>query len=288
MGGWLSGGLAAARIASHRAELWFPGALVSFAAAGWLVLLLTVAPPPDAAGAAGFGMQLAASPWWPWNVVVLGVAIVAGMATILLVVAFGEVALLMGLLDPAGMDTPPTVPRAMAVLTVAAFPVLAAALILGRLAAPAVVDTVLGSDPATPAPVRLLEATWPYLLALAAVVVIVQAVGAAGLRRPGWQGLAAARRRGRRLIPQAAVTLVAFLVAQALTGGMLAVLWHPLAARLADGGLAQPMTLILLLGFVWIWLVLVIVCGVVQAWTSAWWQAELGAGSGAKSMEGDP
>ncbi|RPH36864.1 MAG: hypothetical protein EHM90_00925 [Chloroflexi bacterium] len=288
MVGWLSGGLAAARVASDRAELWFPGALVSFAAAGWLVLLLTVAPPPDAIGAAGLGMQLAGSPWWPWNVVVLGVAIVAGVGTVLLVVAFGEVALFMGLLDPAGTDTPPTVARAMAVLTLAALPVLAAALILGWLAAPAAVDAVLGSDPATPAPVRLLEATWPYLLALAAVVVIVQAVGAAGLRRPGWQGLAAARRSGHRLVPQAAVTLVAFLGAQALTGGMLAVLWHPLADRLADGGLAQPMTVILLLGFVWIWLVLVIICGVVQAWTSAWWQTELGAGSGAKSLEGDP
>ena len=288
MGGWLSGGLAAARTAADRAELWLPGALVSFAAAGWLVLLLTVAPWPDAAGAAGLGLQLAASPWWPWNVVVLGVAIVAGLATILLVVAFGEVALMMGLMDPAQRETPPSVPRAMAVLTVAALPALAAAVILGWLAAPAAVDAVLGSDPATPVSVRLLEATWPYLLALATVVVIVQAVGAAGLRRPGWRGLAAARGLGRRLIPQAAVTLVAFLGAQALTGGMLGVLWRPLDDRLADGGLAQPMTVILLLGFVWIWLVLVIICGVVQAWTSAWWQEELGAGSGARSMEGDP
>ena len=288
MGGWLSRGMAAARVASDRAELWFPGALVSFVAAGWLVLLLTVAPSPDASGAAGLGLQLASSPWWPWNVVVLSVAIVAGLATVVLVVAFGEVALMMGLMDPAERETPPSVPRAMAVLTVAALPVLAMALILGWLAAPAVVDAVLGSDPGTPVSVRLLDATWPYLLALAAVVVIVQAVGAAGLRRPGWQGLAAARGRGHRLIPQAAVTLVAFLGAQVLTGGMLGVLWRPLDDRLADGGLAQPMTVILLLGFVWIWLVLVIICGVVQAWTSAWWQAELGAGSGATSMEGGP
>jgi hypothetical protein len=282
---WLSGGLAAARVAGDRAELWFPGALVSFAAAGWLVLLLTVAPDPDAAGAAGLGMQLLGSPWWPWNVVVVGVAIVSGLATILLAVAFGEVTLMTGLSDPARSRTPPTVPRAMAVLTVSALPALAAALILGSLAAPAAVDAVIGADRATPMSARLLEATWPYLLALAAVVVVVQAVGAASLRNPGWQGLATARRRGHRLIPQAAVTLIAFIAAQALTGGMLAVLWHPLADRLADGGLGQPTTAILLLGFVWIWLVLVIICGVVQAWTSAWWQAELGAGSRAESME---
>lgn len=285
---WLSRGLAAARVASDRAELWFPGALVSFAAAGWLVLLLTIAPDPDAAGAAGLGMQLMANPWWPWNVVVLGVAIVCGLATILLAVAFGEVTLMMGLSDPARAGTPPTVPRAMAVLTVAAVPAVAAALILGSLAAPGAVDAVLGADPATPLSARLLEATWPYLLALAVVVVLVQAVGAASLRRPGWQGLTAARRGGNRLIPQAAVTFAAFIGAQALTGGMIGTLWHPLAGRLADGGLAQPTTIILLLGFVWIWLVLVIVCGVVQAWTSAWWEAELGAGSRAESMEDAP
>ena len=285
---WLSGGLAAARVASDRAELWFPGALVSFAAAGWLVLLLTIAPDPDAIGVAGLGMQLMASPWWPWNVVVLGVAIVCGLATIMLAVAFGEVTLMMGLSDPARAGTPPTVPRAMAVLTVAAMPAVAAALILGSLAAPGAVDAVLGSDPAGPASARLLEATWPYLLALAVVIVLVQAVGAASLRQPGCHGLTTARRRGHRLIPQAAVTFAAFLGAQAVTGGMLGVLWHPLAGRLADGGLAQPTTVILLLGFVWIWLVLVIICGVVQVWTSAWWQAELGAGPRPESMEDAP
>lgn len=282
---WLSGGLAAARLAGDRAELWFPGALVSFAAAGWLVLLLTVAPDPDAAGAAGLGMQLLASPWWPWNVVVLGVAIVSGLVTILLAVAFGEVTLMMGLSDPARDGRALTVPKAMAVLTVASLPALGAALLLGWLVAPAAVDAVIAGDPATPVSTRVLEVTWPYLLLLSVVVVGVQAVGAAGLRQRGWQALATVRRRGHRLVPQAAVTFVAFIGAQALTGGMLAVLWDPLADRLAIGGLAQPTTAILLLGFVWIWLVLVIICGVVQAWTSAWWQAELGAGSRAESME---
>ena len=57
--------------------------------------------------------------------------------------------------------------------------------------------------------------------------------------------------------------------------------------RLAEGGLGQPTTVILLVGFVWIWLVLIILAGVVQAWTSAWWNAVLDAGSGIESMEGD-
>ena len=53
MRGWLSGAFAAARLASERADLWLPGSLAAFAAAGWLVLLLTVTPLPSAADAAG-------------------------------------------------------------------------------------------------------------------------------------------------------------------------------------------------------------------------------------------
>jgi hypothetical protein len=286
MRGWLSGALVAARAASDRAELWLPGALPPFAAAGWLVLLLTVAPLPDVAGATGLGLQVMASPWWPWNAVVLAVAVVSGLATLLLVVAFGEVALLMGLADPAAADPLPTVPRAMGVLTLVTLPVLAAAVALAWLAAPAVVDVVAVPDPTTPTFLRVLGVTWPYLLALAVVIVVAQAVGAAALRRRG-HGLGAVGRLVPRLLPQAAVTMAAFVIGQLATAYVLALLWRPLEGRLGDGGLAQPTTLILLLGFVWIWLVLVILAGVVQAWTSAWWNVAMDGGPTTASMEGD-
>jgi hypothetical protein len=286
MRGWLSGALVAARLASDRAELWLPGALLPFAAAGWLVLLLTVTPLPDAAGATGLGFQVMASPWWPWNVVVLAVAVVSGLATLLLVVAFGEVALLMGLADPAAADPLPTVPRAMGVLTLVSLPVLAAAVALAWLAAPEVVDAVAVPDPTTPTFLRVLGAAWPYLLGLAVVIVVAQAVGAAALRRRG-HGLGAVGRQFPRLLPQAAVTMAAFVIGQLATAYVLALLWRPLEPRLGDGGLAQPTTLILLLGFVWIWLVLVILAGVVQAWTSAWWNVAMDGGPATASMEGD-
>jgi hypothetical protein len=278
MGGWLSGGLAAARLAADRADLLLPVALVSFAAAGWIVLLLTVSNLPDAAAAVGLGLQVMGSPWWPWNVVVLGVALVSGLATLLLVIAFGEVALLMGLSDRATGRQPPTVPRAMAILVMAATPVLAAVLAFSWLAAPSVVDAVSAPDMANPIGLRVLGATWPYVLGLAAVVVVAQAFGAAALRQPG-HGPLFVGRRVPRLVAQAAVTTTAFVIGQLLIAGFLAILWTPLQARLAAGGLAQPTTVILLLGFVWIWLVLVLMAGVVQAWTSAWWNEELGAGS---------
>lgn len=286
MRGWLSGAAVAARIAGDRSELWLPGSLAPFAAAGWIVLLLTVAPLPDVASAAGFGFQFLASPWWPWNLVVLVVALVSGLATLLLVVAFAEVALLMGLDNRATATPVPTVPRAMGVLALAALPVVVLAATLGWLAAPAVIDVISLPDPSTPPAVRLLAVTWPFLLVLAAAIIVAQAFGAAALRAGG-DGLRAIGRRVPRLVPQAAVTMAAFVIGQLATGFILAVLWRPLDARLEADGLGQPTTVVLLLGFVWIWFVLVILAGVVQAWTSAWWNAGQDARPGTVSMEGD-
>jgi hypothetical protein len=66
-----------------------------------------------------------------------------------------------------------------------------------------------------------------------------------------------------------------FLAAQLTTLMVLDALWRPLSERLAAGGLSEPSTPILLLGFVWIWLVLVILAGVIQVWIAAWWNREL-------------
>jgi hypothetical protein len=278
--------MVAARVASDRADLWLAGSLVPFAAVGWLVLLLTIAPLPDVASATGLVFQVMASPWWPWNVVALVVAVVSGLLTILLVVAFGEVALLMGLSDPSAASQPPSVPRAMGVLVVAALPVVGLLLLLGWLAAPAVIDAVSIPDPTTPTSVRVLGATWPYLLGLGVGLVAAQAFGAAALRRRAPGGRAVLR-RVPGLMPQAATTTAAFVLSQLATAAVLGVLWNPLDARLATAGLGQPTTVILLLGFVWIWLVLVILAGVLQAWISAWWSGTLRAGSASESMEAD-
>jgi hypothetical protein len=265
---WLRRGAVSARLAAERSDLWVPGALVSFAGAGWIVLLATVAPPPSASGLAGFGLQLAASPWWPWNIAVLSVAILSGFGTLLLAVAFGEVAMLMGLTAGRPEARPFSVPRAAGVLAVAALPVLAVVALLGWLAVPG----ILGASPTGP--------LWLWLVPVAIAIVGAQPFGAAVLRLPRRAGIAAVRRRGHRLIPQAAITMTAFVAGQLLTAGILAVLWRPLATRVADVGPVEPSTATLLLGFVWIWLVLVFLAGVGQAWMAAWWSAELDAEAG--------
>jgi hypothetical protein len=266
MRGWLARGVDAARLATNRSDLWLPGAVVAFAGGGWIVLLITVAPPVGTGDAASFGLRLAASPWWPWNVVVLVVAVLSGLLTLLVGIAFGEVAMLLALADPAG-TLPRTVPRAMAVLLAASLPVLAVVLFLLWRVGPALVDAIAGQ--------RLLAVAWPFVVLVGVLVVVAQVFGATGLRLRGGSTLVAIRRRGGRLLAQAIVTFAAFLLGQLLTAALLDLLWQPLAARLADGGLAQLTTALLLLGFVWIWLVLVVLAGIGQAWTSAWWNAEL-------------
>ena len=271
---WLGGGLAAARVATGRAELWVPGAIVSFAFAGWAAFLAVVASPPDEGDALFLGVGLAASPWWPWNVVALVVAVLSGLGTMLLAVAFGEVALLMRLSDDR-QGVPLSVPRAAGRLGLAAVPVVILAAVLLWVSAPAFLDAFGDPDPSTPYLVRVIGITWPALLALAAVASVAQAWGALALRLPWRLALATMRHRAHRVMPQAMLTMAAFLVGQLLTVAALSAVWEPLSGRLADSGLSEPSTAILLLGFVWIWLLLVILAGVVQAWISAWWTEEL-------------
>jgi hypothetical protein len=271
---WLGGGLAAARVATGRADLWVPGAMVSFAFAGWAVFLAVVSSPPDEGDALFVGVGLAASPWWPWNVVALLAAVLSGLGTMLLAVAFGEVALLMRLSDERH-GVPLSVPRAAGRLGLAAVPVLILASVLLWVSAPAFLDAFGDPDPSTPYLVRVIGITWPALLALAAAASVAQAWGALALRLPWPVALPTLRHRAHRVIPQAMLTMAVFLVGQLLTVVALSAVWDPLSGRLAEGGLSEPSTAVLLLGFVWIWLLLVILAGVVQAWISAWWTEEL-------------
>ena len=71
-------------------------------------------------------------------------------------------------------------------------------------------------------------------------------------------------------------------------------LWIPIGSALDGGRLATPGTLLLLLGFVAIWLGLLLVAGAVHVAVSAWWaieQARHGreiARAGVPPVEGAP
>jgi hypothetical protein len=100
---------------------------------------------------------------------------------------------------------------------------------------------------------------------------------------PEPQAVSAALARGaRELIRQpaqriglAVTGLVADFLAVALTYSVLRVLWAPIATDLGAGRLARPDTLLLLVGFVAIWLALLLAAGALHVMISAWWALEL-------------
>ena len=275
MRGWLGGAVVAARLAAARSELWFPGAMIAFAFAGWVVLLGVLSPPRGVGDAWSAWVQLTASAWWPWNLVALATAAISGALCLVIAIAFGEVAVMAGLDRDAPDSSKLNVPRAMGVLIVVGAPVIVFAAAVGLANATTFVEAYGNPDTHTPYLLRVGGQLWPWPLVLVGAVLIAQVVGALSLR-VGWRGVwSASRRRAYRLLPQAAVTSAAFVGAQAISALALATLWQPLGRRLAAGGLLVPTNALLLLGFVWIWLVLVILAGVVQVWISAWWSAEL-------------
>jgi hypothetical protein len=52
-------------------------------------------------------------------------------------------------------------------------------------------------------------------------------------------------------------------------------LWVPIARSLSAAQLGTPATPLLLVGFVAIWLCLLLASGALHAWTSGWWLTEL-------------
>jgi hypothetical protein len=68
------------------------------------------------------------------------------------------------------------------------------------------------------------------------------------------------------------VTGIAFL---AMSGILINVLWAPIGAGLVAGGAIDATGVLLLVGFVAIWLCLVLAGGALHAWGSATWSALL-------------
>ena len=56
---------------------------------------------------------------------------------------------------------------------------------------------------------------------------------------------------------------------------LLRILWSPVSLQLGEGQLGGPQTLLLLVGFVAIWLCLLVGIGALHVWASAWWTLAL-------------
>ncbi|MGH2429489.1 MAG: hypothetical protein ACRDGV_11510 [Candidatus Limnocylindria bacterium] len=285
MRSWVANAAMAARISADRAELWVPGALVWLATVGWLPLLLTVATFPAEADLAFFGAGLVTSGAWPLNAAVLGVAGVLVVLVGFALAALGEAALRRGV-ERSSAPLAAHARRLMVAALIGAVPVVLALLALGIALSAVAPDEFQSPDIGGEVVVRIAGRVAPVLVVLVLAVLAGEVIGATFSRRvtgpdAGRMGAALraavgdVRRSWLRLIGVAVCSLagtVAYLVAATL---LLRVLWAPIAAPLAVGQGIDAPGVLLLVGFVAIWLCLLLGGGALHAWASTWWTLEL-------------
>jgi hypothetical protein len=302
-GSWLRNATVAARVAADRGDLWLPGALGALTYLAWLPLVITVGAAPRTSDLAFLGAGLLSSGLFPLNVMLIAVLAALGVLIACLIAALAEASLLRA----AGLGTPG---RSMAgelevilsVMLLAVLPAVAvgAALISG---AAAVAPREFGApDFGVPLWLRVALRLAPLLAAFSLLAWLGQAFGAVAMRRAVGTGALpvgeAARVALRDLVHQpvrrlglALCAFLADLVAVALAVALLRVLWAPISADLAGGQLASPTALLLLVGFVAIWLAVILAFGALHVLFSTWWSLETGALRGeaaAEAMEAQP
>jgi hypothetical protein len=238
---------------------------------------------------ADLAVKLASSGSFPLNVVALSAAAVSGIMILCLLAALGEVAVLRSLPGGAAEHASerrelPTL-MALAVVLLATLPVLAAAAWLAVSAAE-VAPAVYGEPgPAATVPARLAARLIPQLAVLGVVAFAAQVIGGLALRHvllaqgggPAHAIAGAVRRVVRQPLSWLGVAAAGWIkdaLLLVVTLALLQVLWGPIGESLGPGLLGSPQALVLLVGFVAIWLSLLLAGGALHAFISAWWLAE--------------
>jgi hypothetical protein len=282
MRGWLANARRALALAGDRADLWPAGTLAWLAYLGWLPLVVALAP-PTVDGVQRLGVDLYSSSTFPWNVVAMAAGWVLAFGMLCLLAAASEVALRRLGAGRATHGMARDTLSAFAVILVSSLPVVAAAgaALIGAITVAQ--GAFLSAEGTLPVLLGIASQVLPHLAALLLALVVMQAFAAVALRKlGGGETLHAMKsaaselrhRPVRRLATAGAVALVdaALLTLQIV---LLGVLWEPIGLALHEGQLASPDTLLLLVGFVAIWLGLLLVAGALHAAASAWWTLEL-------------
>jgi hypothetical protein len=289
---WLNASLSAASDVAERSSLWLPGALAWMVTVGWLALLLGVARPPTVAELTFFGAGIVTSGQWPWNGIAILAAVVVLTAVAIALGSVAEAALLHG-----RRARPADLRRAFLVGVVCVVP-LAVALAALVVALSFVARGEFNAPEPGGGPVlRILLALGPLLAVTLLAAVIGGAVHAGAIRSKvasggAWSAMRAAPatlgRAGTAGVGQVLALLAARIGYLAITVILLRVLWGPIDDRLSGEGFGLAVIL-LLVGFVAIWLCLVLAGGALHAWGSLSWTRLLdarGAEGGAVAQMG--
>lgn len=276
---WWGASRRAAGMVADRPALWLPGALAWVVGIGWLALVIGVARPPSTAGLTFLGAGTFASGAWPWNAVAIGVGVLLLTLLAIALAAVAEAALLRGR-RAAVLDV-----RALFVLGVIGATPLVAGLLLTAAAAVMVARVEFNAPRETLDPlVRTALRAAPVLLATIVATAAASSLTAAAARhaiagvrigRSLERGVRDLRLAGAAAIAHVSVMLVIRLAYLAGAAVLLRVLWAPIGERLVHGGIDASAAL-LLVGFVAIWLCLVLGGGALHAWGSVTWTGVLG------------
>jgi hypothetical protein len=271
---WLSAAPGALRQVADTPALWMPGALAWLVTVGWIPFAAAFLT-PTTSGLTYLGSGLFSSGAWPWNAVAVGSGLLALVLVAFVLAAVAEVALLGG-----GPEAPRQALEMAATALVLAAPALVLALV-AALAAGLMAPAEFNAPGAEPGPlVRLAVRLLPLLLAVLVAVAAGAALHAAATREllrsrrtsvgsAIGRGAGRLRRAGPAVVVHVAAMLlarVAYLVVAAL---LLSVLWAPIGVRFETG--IDAGAVLLLVGFVAIWLCLVLGGGAVHAWGSLTW-----------------
>ncbi|HEY6608648.1 MAG TPA: hypothetical protein VI277_05575 [Candidatus Limnocylindria bacterium] len=288
MRAWSHAVAGAAAHVSGRPSLWVAGGLAWVLTTGWLALLIGVARPPTLAELTFFGAGLFTSGAWPWNLVAIisaALAVVVGAAAL---VAMADAFLL----RPNGA-WPRNVGRILLVTFACALPAALALVALG-LGIAAVAPAEFNSPrDGSGTLLRVAVRVAPFIIAFVLAVAAGAAVRAAATRRlvRGSSVRVALRAAPEDLagagwvaLGQAAFLTAAWVAGLVAAALMLRVLWAPIGVRLGDGGF-DPAAAFLLVGFVAIWLCLVLGGGALHALGSVSWTRVLGAAASEATPE---
>ena len=277
MRAWMTAAIQSARGVADRPELWLPGALAWVVSVGWIPLVLAVARLPTDAELTFLGARFVTSGAWPWNAVLAGV----GLGLVILVgfaVVAAANATLMAMLD-GRRATIAAARRLFVTALIGAVPTVVLLVLLGAVGA-SIAPGAFNAPEGGGAVLRMLQQLAPLLAVLTVAIVLGAALaavigrGSASLRGAPQLLL----RLGRAGWAQVAIGIgiqVIFLVLSAL---LLRVLWAPIGSELERGRIVVA-TGLLLVGFVAIWLCLVLAGGALHAWSATTWSRLLATGS---------
>ena len=274
MGHWWRESVAAAGAVADRPSLWLPGALAWTVTVGWVALVIGVGRPLGAGELTFIGAGIFASGAWPWNAAAIGLAGLAVALLAFLLAAAGEAALLRRAQATAG-----DVRRIFVLGVVCAAPVLVGLLALAT-------ATVVVGPAEFNAPNQELGPMARTALRLSPILVTILVAASAGaaIHAGAARAVVAGRTTvgalrsaprvlavaGTSALLQASGLFVARIIYVVLCATLLRVLWAPIGIRLAETGIDAAVAL-LLVGFVAIWLCLLLGGGALHAWGSVSW-----------------